>query len=1322
MLFRAFALVLLLLASPARAQTLTANDIAQAQRALQVLDYPVTLADGIWREETSWAVAHYLSDFGIADRTDLSRSELAELLARAAQAQSQTELTLVPTATWSPVYASTAPEQPMLQPPNWLFASGRHALAIEMLARTLPYDVNRSQNPTYKDWANAERLRAEGWLRAEVDRLDRLDPTTVLFQKTLIDLDLILMIANPQREDILREVLPRLRLIVERFPDSAIPDALKQPVNDRLLSDLTRAVYSGDCSTDGAFPSADVSLILQILQRAEALTPGTPALMGTAREATACTDPATADRLFTWRRDTALALQQTDLAFDIGLAHVRHMSQLEETDRARAAFARILDSSSEAQRIRLAHETPIFDLATPEIAHRYTMAYLDSLRGADISSRVGMQQAFNDAVHLLEVGYPFDIVDRLFTTTRNGFCTPQDCDLLAIYVLIMNMLANVGDYDIALPMLDRLIDRARAEGNSKALEDFSATQIEILLSLGRFSETEARIGDFIGFAKAGAADPRIANWQAQLNLVSDEAQSVGLVFARNLSAYLDVICVKPDPQPVSPPQADREAVLDDPAFLPEARRLDLANRLATCKASPYRMQDLLRTSCYLWAKDNDLTRLTKALQDWLLSGPQTRDPGSALIVDPAAMACPMGIADAQRSDLIAEFAAQLDDTSTNERIVLLKLASRPDPAYAEWVRSWTKDDGVKAHNFDYLHLEAATRLKDPVAAQLRDAAAGALFLYHSGAAADSSELAAIRAMALDLAAGYAALNLDGIALYFLETAAPEVETAPDPSQVGLILSNAETARYMLARARLALRDGDPSTALAYVGPLVETYLRQVEDGTAGSVEDLGPWARRLRGFVELYLSALAADPTLLAATPPDRILAAQQLLSAADSAATTGRLAARLAATDPDLARRYQDALRDWRGAMMAATSGKAPTATIAEARARLEAVEQALQQIDPAFAASSGLLIIPANTVQAKSGAGAVVVLTTLPDTLLVSTVQADRIDIRALPVGRDRIGAAVAGMRNAILAEGDLLTPETVLLAQSVLSGFGPDAPMPAKLTFVVDGPLVALPFGALPLRIGTRQSYLGAEVALAISPSLALLSTGTAAGGTVPDRPFLGIGDASYTDSAALTHLGFVPAPLRETNAELRFMAAVLEADIGQDLLLGPAATEAKVMDLSATGELARFRTVVFATHGFFDNPGKVQEAGLLLSEATDGTGDGILGVSEIYGLRLNADLVILSACDTGAVTTGTRGLSDLARAFTYAGARNLIVTHWEIDTHAATELSRRLAVTLKVSPGSDTSVMLQSVVRDMLQDPAAARYHHPRHWASHMVVGL
>ena len=143
-----------------------------------------------------------------------------------------------------------------------------------------------------------------------------------------------------------------------------------------------------------------------------------------------------------------------------------------------------------------------------------------------------------------------------------------------------------------------------------------------------------------------------------------------------------------------------------------------------------------------------------------------------------------------------------------------------------------------------------------------------------------------------------------------------------------------------------------------------------------------------------------------------------------------------------------------------------------------------------------------------------------------------------------------------------------------------------------------------------------------------------------------------------------------PLPETADELCDVGRSLAAP-SSDILLGGKATERTVKSLSASGALARYRVLHFATHGLLPQEtasiaAGLTEAALLLTppDAASDEDDGLLTASEVTLLKLNADWVIMSACNTGGGDKSGEALSGLARAFFYAGARALLVSHWYV----------------------------------------------------------
>src|SRR5262249_43697730 len=137
-----------------------------------------------------------------------------------------------------------------------------------------------------------------------------------------------------------------------------------------------------------------------------------------------------------------------------------------------------------------------------------------------------------------------------------------------------------------------------------------------------------------------------------------------------------------------------------------------------------------------------------------------------------------------------------------------------------------------------------------------------------------------------------------------------------------------------------------------------------------------------------------------------------------------------------------------------------------------------------------------------------------------------------------------------------------------------------------------------------------------------------------------------------------------PLPETAEELRTIAERMGATEG-DLLLGERASEPVLRQTP----LVQYRVVTFATHGLMSGELKgLAEPALVLTPPVEATAenDGLLTASEIATLKFNADWAVLSACNTAAGdgTPDAGGLSGLAKAFFYAGARSVLVSHWYV----------------------------------------------------------
>jgi CHAT domain-containing protein len=202
----------------------------------------------------------------------------------------------------------------------------------------------------------------------------------------------------------------------------------------------------------------------------------------------------------------------------------------------------------------------------------------------------------------------------------------------------------------------------------------------------------------------------------------------------------------------------------------------------------------------------------------------------------------------------------------------------------------------------------------------------------------------------------------------------------------------------------------------------------------------------------------------------------------------------------------------------------------------------------------------------------------------------------------------------------------------------------------------------------------------------------------------------------------------APLPETADELCAVArahGIAEPDAVVNL--GERATETRIKALSANGTLARVGVVHFATHGLVAGETALftkahAEPALLLTppKTASEEDDGLLTASEVASLKLDADWVILSACNTAAGDTiGGDALSGIARAFFYAGARALLVSYWYVDSQATVALITRAFETYQANPKTGRAEALRRAMAALIK--GGGRTAHPEYWAPFVVVG-
>ncbi|MFZ1094466.1 MAG: CHAT domain-containing protein, partial [Xanthobacteraceae bacterium] len=193
---------------------------------------------------------------------------------------------------------------------------------------------------------------------------------------------------------------------------------------------------------------------------------------------------------------------------------------------------------------------------------------------------------------------------------------------------------------------------------------------------------------------------------------------------------------------------------------------------------------------------------------------------------------------------------------------------------------------------------------------------------------------------------------------------------------------------------------------------------------------------------------------------------------------------------------------------------------------------------------------------------------------------------------------------------------------------------------------------------------------------------------------------------------------------TRKEVQQIAAELKADPA-DIRLGLDATETAVKQ----AKLDQYRLIYFATHGLVSGDlegfakSKAEPAlALTIPDNPNDFDDGLLSTSEIAQLKLDADWVVLSACNTAAEEKpGAEALSGLARAFFYAGARSLVVSHWSVNDQATAQLMIEMFQGASRNPKLSHAEALQQSILRFIESAKSDNEAHPRFWAPFVVVG-
>jgi CHAT domain-containing protein/Flp pilus assembly protein TadD len=444
---------------------------------------------------------------------------------------------------------------------------------------------------------------------------------------------------------------------------------------------------------------------------------------------------------------------------------------------------------------------------------------------------------------------------------------------------------------------------------------------------------------------------------------------------------------------------------------------------------------------------------------------------------------------------------------------------------------------------------------------------------------------------------------------------------------------------------------------------------------------------------------------------------------------------------------------------------------SFADTERQLQAAEAKIARDFPAYAGLTSPAPLPAQTVQRLLAPDeAMLVYVVGEDASWLWALRNNRAALYRLDIGAAALAAEVTALRARLDPwQNETMQPFPATRAYALYQRIlGPAASFlqDAKHVLVVpDGALQSLPISVLvtlppggdpaTLPANRNVAWFARDHATTVLPSVrALQALRVFAARSRASSPFTGIGNPTLEGpggaqraarQAAMRGLGPVASrpfgvrqaslfrggtvdveavkelpPLPETAGELRTIGRALGAS-DDDLYLGSRASEPVIR----SARLERYRVIEFATHGLMSGDLGLGEPALVLTPpdvATSGN-DGLLTASKIATMKFDADWIVLSACNTAAGdgTPDAGGLSGLAKAFFYAGARSLLVSHWSVPSVATVKLTTGAFAELARDPSIGRAEALRRSMMAMLDPSNPPELSHPMAWAPFVLAG-
>lgn len=580
----------------------------------------------------------------------------------------------------------------------------------------------------------------------------------------------------------------------------------------------------------------------------------------------------------------------------------------------------------------------------------------------------------------------------------------------------------------------------------------------------------------------------------------------------------------------------------------------------------------------------------------------------------------------------------------------------------------------------------------------------------------------------------------------------------------------ETSIVNAVRARLAsfeLRRGNSDEA--------QRLYRQVVTSSLGQREALTGFGNQLAPYFDLLVSKMAAEPALAS-----DFFDATQILIRPGVAETQAILARELSGGEGEASRLFRQSLNLSRSIERSRIRLSAlERAQTPESAAMITSLSAELVELE---AAQQGVLVRLAEFPQYRAAAAPAMTLAELqaglgPDEAFVKLAEvggrefvfytdANNAVGYAANLDADEMAARVDKIRDSIslFENGQYITlPFDATTARALYRDlFGPIAPKietAGHLIFEPDGAMLRLPVNLLvtrdePVAEFERKlddpvadvfdmrgmAWLGAQTAISTAVSARAFIDARNAPASQAKRQYLGMGqnesvfmDPSFVATQVKSQSAD-PAcrwPLNQWNdpisaAELR-SAQSLIGEGQSTIITGQEFSDDRIL---ARDDLDNYRVLHFATHGLVTPPSsRCPARPALLTSFGGAKSDGLLSFQEIFDLKLDADMVILSACDTAsrASVTATReaglesgggtALDGLVRSFVGAGGRSVLASHWPApDDYDATQ--RLITDLFRAPANSGVADGMMVAQRKLMNDPLTS---HPYYWSGFAIIG-